>query len=110
MFRGNAEMTENDPERLQELDARLKAARERIEGGSGADRQQSAADSRLAAAGWRMSLELVVGIVFGLGLGWLIDFSLGTKPWFMIIFMFLGLAAGISNIMRTARDIQRRQR
>jgi ATP synthase protein I len=102
-------MAENDPERLQELDARLKAARERIEGSSGKERQ-AAADSRLAAAGWRMSLELVVGIVFGLGLGWLIDYGLGTKPWFMIIFMFLGLGAGITNIMRTARNLQRRQR
>ncbi|MDY0883946.1 AtpZ/AtpI family protein [Dongia soli] len=103
-------MAENDPERLQELDARLKAARERIEGGSGADQRQGAADSRMAAVGWRMSLELVVGIVVGLGLGWLVDYSLGSKPWFMIIFMFLGLAAGISNIMRTARDLERRQR
>jgi ATP synthase protein I len=102
-------MTENNPERLDELGARLKAARERVEGSSGESEQQSAENSRMTALGLRMSLELFVGIVFGLGLGWLIDLWLGTKPWFMIILMFLGLGAGISNVMRAARNLQRRQ-
>jgi ATP synthase protein I len=103
-------MTEEHPERLDELAARLKAARERIEGGSGEGEQRSGGDSRMAALGARMSLELIVGLVFGLGLGWLIDLGLGSKPWFMIICMFLGLAAGIVNVMRTARNMQRDQR
>lgn len=104
-----SQMTENNPEKLEELGARLKAARERVDSGSGEQEQQSAGNSRMTALGMRMSLELVIGIVAGLGIGWLIDLWLGTKPWFMIILMFLGLGAGISNVMRTARDLQRRQ-
>ena len=103
-------MTEQDPEPLKEFDARLKAARERISGPSGTDMQNAPGDSKLAGAGLRMSLELVVGIVFGLGLGWLIDRGLGTKPWFMIIFMFLGMGAGVANIMRVARNLYRDQK
>jgi len=100
-------MTEKDPERLDEFGARLKSARERINGPSGPDMQNAPGDSKMAGAGLRMSLEMVVGIVFGLGLGWLIDHGLGTKPWFMIIFMFLGMGAGIANIMRVARNLYR---
>jgi ATP synthase protein I len=100
-------MSETDPERLNELDARLKAARERISGPTDPAMQNAPGDSKLAGVGMRMSLELVVGIVFGLGLGWVLDHWLGTKPWFMIILMFLGLGAGISNVMRTARNLYR---
>jgi ATP synthase protein I len=100
-------MTEKEPERLDEFGARLKSARERISGPSGPDMQNAPGDSKMAGAGLRMSLEMVVGIVFGLGLGWLIDHGLGTKPWFMIIFMFLGMGAGVANIMRVARNLYR---
>lgn len=100
-------MTEKDPDRLDKLGAQLKAARERNSGTSGADMQYTPGDSKMAGAGLRMSLELVVGIVFGLGFGWILDHWLGTKPWFMIVFMFLGLGAGIANVMRTARNLYR---
>ncbi len=103
-------MTEKDPDRLDELDARLKAARERADGPAKSAKDDAPGDSRMAATGARMSLELVVGIVVGLGLGWFIDRSLGTKPWFMIIFMFLGLAAGVANIVRMAKNLQRDQK
>jgi F0F1-type ATP synthase assembly protein I len=33
---------------------------------------------------------------------------MGTRPWFMIGLMFLGLAAGILNVVRLSRDVQRR--
>lgn len=103
-------MAEKDPEQLKEFEARLKSARDRIKGPAGSDMTSAPGDSRMAAAGLRMSLELVVGIVFGLGLGWTLDHWFGTKPWFMIIFMFLGLGAGIASIVRTARNLQRDQK
>jgi ATP synthase protein I len=100
-------MTEGDPRNLDQLDAKLKAARERIEGRGEGSKKSSYNDS-LAGVGYRMSIELVVGICVGLGLGWLIDMQMGTRPWFMIGLMFLGLAAGILNVVRLSRDVQRR--
>ncbi len=100
-------MTEGDPRNLDQLDAKLKAARERIEGRGEGSKKGSYNDS-LAGVGYRMSIELVVGICVGLGLGWLIDTQMGTRPWFMIGLMFLGLAAGILNVVRLSRDVQRR--
>jgi ATP synthase protein I len=38
----------------------------------------------------------------GAGLGWLIDHWFGTTPWGLIIFLLLGFAAGVLNVMRSA--------
>lgn len=100
-------MTEGDPRDLDQFNAKLKAARDRIEGREDQGSKGSYNDS-LAGVGYRMSIELVVGICLGLGLGWLIDTQMGTKPWFMLILMFLGLVAGVLNIVRLSRDVQRR--
>lgn len=100
-------MTEGDPRDLNQFDAKLKAARDRIEGRDEGSKKASYNDS-LAGVGYRMSIELVVGICVGLGLGWLVDTQMGTKPWFMLVFMFLGLVAGIFNVVRLSKDIQRR--
>jgi ATP synthase protein I len=100
-------MTEKNPRDLDQFDAKLKAARDRIEGRGEGSKKGSYNDS-LVGVGYRMSIELVVGICVGLGLGWLVDTQMGTKPWFMIGFMFLGLAAGVLNVVRMSKDIQRR--
>jgi ATP synthase protein I len=104
----NLTMTEGDPRDLDQFDAKLKAARDRIEGREGPGSKMGSSSDSLVAVGYRMSIELVVGICVGLGLGWLIDKQLGTKPWFMLILMFLGLAAGILNVVRLSKDVQRR--
>ncbi len=38
----------------------------------------------------------------GAGLGWLIDRWLGISPWGLIVFLLLGFAAGVLNVMRSA--------
>lgn len=101
-------MTEGDPRDLDQFDAKLKAARDRIEGRGEGSKKKSSYNDSLVGVGYRMSIELVVGICAGLGLGWLIDTQLGTKPWFMLVFMFVGLAAGILNVVRLSKDVQRR--
>ncbi|HTZ03056.1 MAG TPA: AtpZ/AtpI family protein [Xanthobacteraceae bacterium] len=54
------------------------------------------------AKGFRLSSELVAGVVVGAGLGWAIDRWLGISPWGFIVFLLLGFAAGVLNVMRTA--------
>ena len=48
----------------------------------------------------RIGTELVVAVAVGGGIGFLIDSWLGTKPWFLIGFLFLGNAAGLWNVFR----------
>jgi ATP synthase protein I len=41
-------------------------------------------------------------VLVGAGLGWLIDRWLGVAPWGLMIFVLLGFAAGVLNVMRSA--------
>ena len=41
-------------------------------------------------------------MLVGAGLGWLLDRWLGISPWGMIVFLLLGFAAGVLNVMRAA--------
>jgi ATP synthase protein I len=61
-----------------------------------------ASDNSAMARGFRLSTELVGGVIVGGGLGWLIDRWLGTTPWFFIGLVLLGSAGGILNVMRAA--------
>jgi ATP synthase protein I len=67
--------------------------------GAGADRAATASGY---AKGFRLSSELVAGVVVGAGIGWLIDRWLGISPWGLIVFLLLGFAAGVLNVMRSA--------
>ena len=51
---------------------------------------------------WRLSTEMVVAVLVGLGLGFGLDTLFGSKPWFMLIGVGFGFAAGIRNTLRLA--------
>ena len=55
---------------------------------------------------FRIVAELIVGVAVGGGIGWFLDRQLGTAPWLLIVFLMLGFAAGLSNVIRTARRMQ----
>ena len=54
----------------------------------------------MALAG-RVTTELVAGVVVGTFIGWAFDNWLGTTPTLMVVFFFLGSAAGMMNVWRT---------
>ena len=87
--------------RLQDLDRRLSQA-------TGRHAPPVDRDNRGTALGlaFRLAVELVAGLVVGGGIGWLLDYWLGTLPIFLLIFFALGAAAGILNVIRTAKQIQ----
>ena len=64
--------------------------------------QAPTADPSAIARGFRLSTELVAGVLVGAAIGWLIDRGLGTSPLAMIVFLLLGFAAGVLNVMRAA--------
>ncbi|MGC6471507.1 MAG: AtpZ/AtpI family protein [Parvibaculales bacterium] len=57
---------------------------------------------------YRLSIELVVGIVVGGYLGWWMDRFFGTKPLFLLLMLVLGMAAGVVNMLRTSREMNKR--
>jgi ATP synthase protein I len=59
-----------------------------------------------AQLAWRMVIELVAGLGIGFGIGYGLDWLFGTLPFLMVIFTFLGLAAGVQTMIRSAKEIQ----
>jgi ATP synthase protein I len=90
--------------RLQRLNEGLGHARDAAGGPSDSPdmEQEQAATAAGYAKGFRLSSELVAGVVVGAGIGWLIDRWLGVSPWGLIVFVLLGFAAGVLNVMRSA--------
>jgi ATP synthase protein I len=72
--------------------------------------QRAAADRSAIARGFRLSTELVAGVLMGAAIGWLLDRWLGISPWGMIVFLLLGFAAGVLNVMRAAGVIPQNRR
>ncbi|MGD9741468.1 MAG: AtpZ/AtpI family protein [Dongiaceae bacterium] len=91
---------------LKDLDARLKAARDRQDEGQG-PRGPVLGGEAGAGVGYRVSVELFAGMLFGGGLGWLLDRWLDTKPWLMVLFFLLGAAAGLLNSYRAMMQANR---
>jgi ATP synthase protein I len=59
-------------------------------------------DPSALARGFRLSTELVAGVLVGAFIGWALDRWLGISPWGMIVFLLLGFAAGVVNVIRAA--------
>ena len=84
-------------DKLQDLSARIDKAK-----GVEADKTASnhTDNQQGIAFGLRLGVELVVALLVGFAMGYFLDEWLGTRPFLMILFGFLGMGAGISNIFR----------
>lgn len=58
------------------------------------------------AKAFRFVAELLVGVGVGGFIGWVLDRQLGTTPWLMVLFVGLGFAAGMMNVIREAQKAQ----
>ena len=56
---------------------------------------------------FRLGTELVAAVVVGTIIGFILDSWFDTKPWLIIIFFFLGAAAGMLNVIRAAKQMQK---
>ena len=54
------------------------------------------------ALGFRLSSELVAGVLVGALMGWGFDRLLSTSPFGLIVFVLLGFTAGVLNVIRSA--------
>jgi ATP synthase protein I len=97
-------MAEKPSPSLDDLDARLRRARERRPSQSAEEDQGPDRNSVGSGLGFalRIGVELVAALGIGVGIGLLLDRWLGTWPWMLIVFFFLGSAAGFLNVYRAA--------
>ena len=83
--------------RIDALEARLKAAREREEE---RNRPQVKGTDASYKLGNRVLAELLGGLIGGAAIGWVIDRFAGTSPWGLLVMLFLGIVVAFRNIIR----------
>ena len=90
---------------IKEISTRLKIAKKNIR-----REEQKKIGSNAASLGkaLKISTELVATVVVGSTIGFLLDNWLGTKPLLIICFFFMGVAAGILNVFRSAKKMHKK--
>lgn len=88
-----------------DFDERLAAARAQQHKDAPAKRSKASANAM--GYGFRVATELVGGVLVGAGIGWGLDRLLGTSPWLLIVFLMLGFGAGINNVLRATKKLDR---
>tara|TARA_Y100000813_G_scaffold191558_1_gene168678 strand:- start:316 stop:591 length:276 start_codon:yes stop_codon:yes gene_type:complete len=89
----------NDP-----FKTRLKIAKNKIKPKN--TMEKNGQNSSLGVA-FKMSTELVSAVAVGTIIGFILDNWFGTKPWLILIFFFVGVVAGIMNVIKSAKKMQK---
>jgi len=89
-------LDERDPDgALSEIETRIQQARAENE-------PKTEQNYSSAGVAFRIGVDLISGVAFGVVVGLALDSWLDTTPWMMILLILLGTAAGIRNVIRTA--------
>jgi ATP synthase protein I len=64
-------------------------------------------NNNIIGMAFRIGIELVAAIFVATFIGYYLDKWLGTKPIFIIILFMVGVAAGIFNVVRSAKMINK---
>ena len=89
---------------FKEVSARLEIAKKKLEKNITKDQSSNAASLGKAL---KISTELVAAVVVGSLLGFILDSWFDTRPWLTISFFFMGVAAGILNVIRSAKNMHK---
>ena len=83
---------------------RLEIAKKRVSKRNQVDKKHN--PSPIGAA-FKLSTELVSAVAVGTIIGFILDKTFGTKPWLILIFFFVGVVAGITNVIKSAKNMQK---
>ena len=86
--------------------ARLEIAKSKILKKNKDSNQSSSSNIGVA---FKLSTEMVAAVVVGTIIGFILDNWFGTKPWLILIFFFVGVVAGILNVIRSAKNMQSKE-
>ena len=83
---------------------RLKIAKSKIKKQINLDSEKRGS---FMGSAFKLGTELVAAVGVGTIIGFILDSWFDTKPWLIIFFFFLGAAAGMLNVIRTANRMQK---
>ena len=87
-----------------DLKTRLKIAKSKFKKKNPSDKGDEKSSFGKA---FQLSTELVSAVLVATIIGFILDNWFDTKPWLIIIFFFIGVAAGIMNVIRSAKNMQK---
>ena len=90
----------------EDFKTRLKIAKSKIKKQAQLDSEKRGS---FMGSAFKLGTELVSAVAVGTIIGFILDSWFDTKPWLIIIFFFLGTAAGILNENRTANIMQKEE-
>ena len=86
---------------LKEISTRLKIAKKNIK------KENSSSNATSLGKALKISTELVASVVVGSTIGFLLDNWFGTKPLLTIFLFFMGVTAGILNVIKSAKRMHK---
>ena len=87
-----------------EFKTRLKIAKSKLKKELDSDNEKRGS---FMGNAFKLGTELVAAVAVGTIIGFILDSWFDTKPWLIIIFFFLGAAAGMLNVIRAANKMQK---
>jgi ATP synthase protein I len=90
----------------EDFKTRLKIAKSKIKKQVQSDIEKKGS---FMGSAFKLGTELVAAVAVGTIIGFILDSWFDTKPWLIIVFFFLGTAAGILNVIRTANRMQKEE-
>jgi ATP synthase protein I len=94
----------NDPKKvtLDDLGARLESSKSALIDQTRTKKNDRLENGNALGLAFRVGVELISAVAVGTAIGWGLDHWLETRPWFMLVFIVIGGAAGIINVYRMA--------
>ena len=88
---------------LEDLKTRLKIAKAKLQKKNENGKKKGV----FLGNAFKIGTEFVAAIAVGTIIGFILDNWFDTKPWLIIVFFFLGAIAGVLNVIRAAKKMQK---
>jgi ATP synthase protein I len=88
---------------FKEISTRLKIAKNKIK-----KEKNNGSNAASLGKALKISTELVAAVAVGSTIGFILDNWFDTTPLLIICFFFIGTAAGIKNVFKSAKKMQKK--
>jgi len=90
---------------LKEISTRLKIAKKKVKK---VKQENDGSNAASLGKALKISTELVAAVFVGAIMGFILDSWFDTKPLLTICFFFMGVAAGILNVFKSAKRMNKK--
>ena len=97
-------MKKQNDTRLNALGERIRSAKNKKEHSETVETQPN---SKLIGLGMRVALEMIASLGVCGFIGWYLDGFFATTPWILLVFLLLGIAAGLRSVFRIIKVVEK---